>query len=93
LSNRKAELTMRIAECLVQVGEVERAIRDLKGLIREYPQFTAARLKLGIIYYNQNNLADATEQWENILLRDPQNPEALRLLKMAQAAGITTIQL
>ncbi|MFN7455339.1 MAG: tetratricopeptide repeat protein [Pseudobdellovibrionaceae bacterium] len=93
LSNRKPELTMRISECLVQVGEADRAIRDLKGLIREYPQLTAARLKLGIIYYNQNNLADATEQWENILLRDPQNPEALRLLKMAQAAGITTIQL
>ena len=33
--------------------------------------------------YNMNQLAEATEQWENILLRDPQHPEALRNLKMA----------
>jgi Tfp pilus assembly protein PilF len=65
----------------------------LKSLIREYPQFIPARLKLGVIYYNMNNLAEATEQWENILLRDPHHPEALQNLKMANAAGITTISL
>lgn len=93
LSSRKAEITMRIAEVYVQIGESERAIRDLKALIREYPHLIPARLKLGAIYYNSNNIAEATEQWENILIRDPQHPEALRHLKMAQAAGITSIDL
>lgn len=93
LTTRKAELTLRIAECFVQMGDADKAIRDLKALIREFPHLTAARLKLGIIYYNQNNLADATEQWENILLRDPQHAEAIRYLRMAQAAGITTLSL
>jgi tetratricopeptide (TPR) repeat protein len=93
LTARKAELTLRIAECFVQMGDADKAIRDLKALIREFPHLTAARLKLGIIYYNQNNLADATEQWENILLRDPQHEEATRYLRMAQAAGITTLSL
>ncbi|AHI04613.1 TPR domain-containing protein [Bdellovibrio bacteriovorus W] len=93
LSSRKAEITMRIAEVYVQIGESDRAIRDLKALIREYPHLIPARLKLGAIYYNSNNIAEATEQWENILIRDPQHPEALRHLKMAQAAGITSIDL
>ncbi len=93
LSTRKAEITMRIAEVYVQVGQFERAIKDLRALIREYPHFTPARLKLGVIYYNSNDIAEATEQWENILMRDPQHPEALRYLKMAQAVGITSIEL
>lgn len=93
LSTRKAEITMRIAEVHVQIGQAERAVKDLRALIREYPHFIPARLKLGVIYYNSNNIAEATEQWENILMRDPQHPEALRYLKMAQAAGITSIEL
>lgn len=93
LSTRKAEITMRISEVYVQLGHHERAIKDLKALIREFPHFIPARLKLGVIYYNSNNVAEATEQWENILIRDPEHTEALRMLKMAQAAGITTIEL
>ncbi len=93
LSGRKAEITLRVSEVNVQLGHTERAIKDLKALIREYPHLIPARLKLGAIYYNSNNIAEATEQWENILIRDPQHPEALRYLKMAQAAGITSIDL
>ncbi|WP_413576531.1 tetratricopeptide repeat protein [Bdellovibrio sp. HCB290] len=93
LSSRKAEITLRVAEVNVQLNQTERAIKDLKSLIREYPHLIPARLKLGAIYYNSNNIAEATEQWENILIRDPQHPEALRYLKMAQAAGITSIDL
>ncbi len=93
LTTRKAEIVMRIAECYVKMGDADRSIRELKGLIREYPHFIPARLKLGVIYYNLNNLAEATEQWENILLRDPHHPEALQHLKMANAAGITTLSL
>lgn len=93
LSSRKADLMLRIAECHVKIGDPQRAVRELKTLIRDYPHLIPARLKLGVIYYNMNQLAEATEQWENILLRDPQHPEALRNLKMANAAGITSISL
>lgn len=91
LSSRKAEITMRITECFVKLGELDRAVKDLKGLIREYPQFLPARMKLGVLFYNMNNLAEATEQWESILVRDPSHGEAKRYLRMAQAAGITTL--
>ncbi|MFZ4403605.1 MAG: tetratricopeptide repeat protein [Pseudobdellovibrionaceae bacterium] len=93
LSTRKAEITMRIAEAYVQLGQQDRAIKDLKGLVREYPQYVPARIKLGVIYYNMNRIAEATDQWEAVLIRDPNHPEALRNIKMAQAAGITSIEL
>lgn len=91
LSTRKAEITMRISECFIKMNDFDRAIKDLKGLIREYPQFLPARMKLGILYYNLNNLAEATEQWEALLARDPNHGEAKKHLRMAQTAGITTL--
>lgn len=91
LSTRKADLAMRISECHVQMGDLQKAVKDLKTLIREYPNFIPARMKLGIIYYNNSNLAEATEMWEGVLMRDPSHLEAAKYLRMAQAAGITEL--
>jgi tetratricopeptide (TPR) repeat protein len=93
LSARKAEITLRICECYVKLGESPRAVKDLRTLIREFPQLIPARMKLGTILYNMNNVAEAAEQWENVLVREPGHAEATQLLRMAQTAGITTIGL
>jgi tetratricopeptide (TPR) repeat protein len=93
LSSRKTEMTMRIAECFVKLGDGERAIRELKTLIKDFPQYLPARMKLGLVFYNLNLIAEATEQWENVLYREPQHAEAKKYLKMAQAAGITKMDL
>jgi tetratricopeptide (TPR) repeat protein len=81
LSARRAEITMRMAEVYVQMGNNERAIKDLKNLVIEYPQFLPAKNKLGVILYNEGRTREAGDQWESVLMRDPQNPEALRYLK------------
>ncbi len=81
LSARRAEITMRMAEVLVQMGSSDRAIKDLKSLIAEYPQFIPAKNKLGVILYNEGRTREAGDQWESVLMRDPQNPEATRYLK------------
>lgn len=93
LSNRKVDFAFRIAECFVQMGDSPKAIKELRQIIKDYPQNIQARLKLGSIFYNQNNLADATEMWESILLREPHHAEAKRLLRMAQTASITALEL
>lgn len=92
LSTRKAEITMRLADVYVMLGKVDRAIKDLRLLIREYPNFIPARLKLGTIYYQNSNIAEATEQWENILAREPNHSEAKKMLEISQAAGITSLE-
>ncbi len=93
LSSRRSGIGLRIAECYVKLGLSDRAIKDLKSLISEFPGFLPARLKLGVIYYNSHMIAEASEEWETILIRDPHHPEAKRYLKMAQAAGVTQIEL
>jgi tetratricopeptide (TPR) repeat protein len=93
LSTRKAEISLRIAECHVKLGDEARAIKDLKALVREYPHLTAARMKLGILFYNGSQLAEAVEQWESVLMRDPDHPEATKYLRMANAVGLTSLSL
>lgn len=85
LSSRKAEITMRIAEVYVQQGLPEKAIKDLKNILIEYPHFLQARLKLGVIMYNSGRTPEALEQWENVLIRDPQNPEARRYIRQLKS--------
>ena len=93
LSAKKLDLSLRLAECYVQAGQKDRAIKELKALLQADPRLTAPRLKLGLILYNSHHIAEAVDQWENILRYDSKNQEAIRYLKMAQAAGVTTLHL
>lgn len=91
LSSKKADYAVRISECYVQAGQKDKAIKELKGILQANPELVAPRLKLGLILYNSHHIAEAVDQWENILRYEPKNPEAVRYLKMAQAAGVTTL--
>ncbi len=91
LSDKKSDFSVRIAECYVQAGQKDKAIKELKSILQADPKLVMPRLKLGLILYNSHHIAEAVDQWENILRYDAKNQEALRYLKMAQAAGVTTL--
>ena len=91
LSTRKAELKMKIIECFIKKDESAPAMKELKALVQEYPQFIPARLKLGLMYYNARKIVEAVEQWESVLLRDPEHPVAIKYLQMAQETGSTLL--
>lgn len=85
LSSRKPELTMKIVEAFLQLGSPEKALKELRALIREYPGFLSARVRLGKILYDSGDVEGAIEQWEATTHRDPAHGEAQRLLRQAQA--------
>jgi tetratricopeptide (TPR) repeat protein len=89
LSSRKPELKMKVVECFLKKEDSARALKELRSLVQEYPQFIPARLKLGLICYNSKKIVEAIEQWETVLLRDPDHPLALKYLQMAQETGST----
>ncbi len=91
LTQKKPEMTMKSIECLVAMGSMRRAIKDLRYLIRDYPRFVPARLYLGKLLYNSSRIAEAVEQWEGVLLRDPNNSEAHSFLKIAQHASVAPV--
>lgn len=91
LSSRKAELKMKIIECWIKKEDTSRATKELQSLVQDYPTFVPARLKLGLVYYNARRTLDAVEQWERVLVRDPEHPLALKYIRMAQEAGSTLL--
>lgn len=93
LTNKKADYAVRISECYVQAGQKDKAIKELKSVLQMDPTVVGPRLKLGLILYNSHHIAEAVDQWENILRYDSKNQDALRYLKMAQAAGVTTLSI
>lgn len=86
LSSRKPELTMKVVETQVRLGDSHKALKELRQLIQTYPSFLTARLKLGVLLYESGNVAEAVEEWERVLARDANHAEAKRLLNLAQAS-------
>lgn len=93
ITRRKEDIGLQIAECHIQSGNIQAALQYLKSQIQLFPKSIPTRLKLGLTLYNQQLVAEAVEQWENVLRLDPRNEEANRYLKMAQATGITNLSL
>lgn len=90
LSNRKPELTMKVVESYAKQELFERAAKELGNLIRDFPGFLSARVRLGRILFETGDIPGAIEQWENVVTRDPNHNEAGRLLRQAQAAYAET---
>lgn len=85
LSSRKPELSMKIVECFMRLQETDKALKELRGLIKDYSGFLSARVRLGKILYDTGDVQGAIEQWEATTHRDPGHGEAHRLLRQAQA--------
>jgi tetratricopeptide (TPR) repeat protein len=89
LSARKPELTMKVVETHVKLGDGHRALKELRSLVAGYPAFHGARLRLGVLLYESGDLTGAIEEWENILARQSDHAEAKRWLDIAQAVNST----
>ncbi len=87
LTSRKTEMKMKLVECYLKSNDIDRAVTILKQIIAASPQFIPARLKLGLVYYKTKKSVEAIEQWESVLLRDPQNLIAKKYLQMTQESG------
>ena len=92
LSSRKPELSMKIVESFVRLNELDKATKHLQGLIKDYPGFLSARVRLGKMLYDGGDVQGAIEQWEATTHRDPNHGEAQRLLRQAQAITHRTME-
>lgn len=91
LSKRKPELTMKIVECFVRLEDFQKAIKSLRELCFEYPEFHGASLRLGKLYYDSNQIPEAIECWENVLRLAPDNKAAREYLQLAQAVEVVNL--
>ena len=87
----KLLIRMQLVNCYLKKNETQRAINELKRIIIERPKFLEAKIKLGEALYGMNRTMDAVEQWESVLLRDPDNQRVLKLISQAQRHGTTVL--
>lgn len=91
LSHRKQQVLLSIADCHIKLGKKDRAIRELRAAIKDYPNFIIARNKLASLLYEANKSAEAIQLWESVLELDPRNPEANRNIKIAQTSRLSEL--
>ncbi len=87
----KMIIRMQVISCYIKKGEKQKAVAELKRIIKDRPYYSEARIVLGEIFYAMNRTLDAVEQWESVLLRDPDNPKVKKLLAKAQDKGTTVL--
>ncbi|MBF0206323.1 MAG: tetratricopeptide repeat protein [Oligoflexia bacterium] len=85
------EARIQIAKVYSKKGYVAKATEELKKIRNEYPNFTPARIALGILYYGGGQVVEAQSEWQRVLSKDPQNKEALMYLQLSSAATETRI--
>lgn len=76
------EIRIRRAKAYARKGFVSRALQDLQSLKHDHPEYLPSRVHLGLLHYSQGNLIDAELEWEEILRRQPDHPEAIAYLTM-----------
>ena len=92
LSTRKIDPSMRVVTCLEKLGRETKAISVLKALLQDYPKYIPARVRLGQIYFDLNQVATAVETWEIALKRDPENVQLKQLLRKASSIESTQLE-
>lgn len=91
LTSKKAEVSLKVAESLHQCGDAKRALKMLRELTAEYPSFLPAQLKTGVVLFHAHRIVEAIEEWERVLMRDPNNKEAKEYIRAAHNLGQTEL--
>lgn len=90
---RKVEIRLKVVDAFLGKGEIGIAFKEIRQLVTEQPSSAAARLKFGLMLFQAKRVADAIDQWETVLLRDPDHPQAKEYLRMAREADETLMEL
>ncbi len=80
------EIRIRRAKTYAKKGFLTRSMQELQQLKRENPEFSPARIQLGLLHYSQGNLLDAELEWEGVFQVEPKNREAQAYLEMSKKA-------
>lgn len=93
LDTDNLEIRIKVAKTYTKKGFTSKAFEELKRLKNEHPGYMPARIALGLLFYGNGNIIEAQSEWQNVLSRDPQHPEAQMYLNLSRGANETTITL
>lgn len=79
------DIRTKLAESLIELERLDQAREELEGILNQNPDFTGARLRLGVVLKRQGDASGAVREWERCLEKDGRDRRA-----RAYLAGIRT---
>lgn len=93
LDPENLEIRIKIAKAYTKKGFSSKAFDELRRLKNENPGYMPARIALGLLYYGNGNIIEAQAEWQNVLSREPNHPEAMMYVNLSRTATETTVQM
>lgn len=87
------EIRIKIAKAYTKKGFTSKALEELKRLKNEHPGYMPARIALGLLFYGNGNIIEAQAEWQNVLSREPNHPEASMYINLSRSATETAVSL
>jgi tetratricopeptide (TPR) repeat protein len=79
------DLRLKLAQGLLEGGDLDGALAELRLAIQHSPSFLPARVALGTTLYASGKLDEAVAQWEEVLRIDAHHRTAGMYLKLARS--------
>jgi tetratricopeptide (TPR) repeat protein len=73
---RFLDIRSKYAEALIGMGRWGDAQEQLETILQRNPNFTSARLRLGLAHHRQGNVDGAREEWQRCVEEDPRDMRA-----------------
>jgi tetratricopeptide (TPR) repeat protein len=87
LRPRFHDIRNKLAQSLLQTGDVGGAVDHLTVALAGNPRFVPARLNLGLALFRQGDRSGARREWEECRAQDPSNPQVAAYLALLDSGG------
>lgn len=85
------EARILLAKMLAQKGQSDKAFEELNRLIKDFPDYTPARIHLAMLYYASGNVVDAQMELAQAHQQDPSNPQVKMYMALTHSATESTL--
>jgi len=87
LRPRFHDIRNKLAQALLQTGDVGGAVDHLTVALAGNPRFVPARLNLGLALFRQGDRSGARREWEECRAQDPSSPQVAAYLALLDSGG------
>lgn len=88
LRPRFLDIRNKLANALMQLGDLEGAESELREVLEANPHFLAARLNLGLVHYRRGQIDLAVGEWGRCRAQDPNHPQVRAYLSMVEENAV-----
>jgi len=78
------DIRNKLAQALLQLGQLEAAAAELRAVLAGNPRFLAARLNLGLVHFRMGAHGEAAREWALCREQQPENPQVRAYLAMLE---------